>query len=109
MKRTFLALLLLAFVTPVFALKPFSIWKSPKKYLRNFPLGTDQAKIYETLGTPKRTMDFGNKKIWVYEYGKGYGLRTLSIEFKQKIVIDVLYNDKGPYNGMRATQLQKNK
>lgn len=84
----------------------FSIYTNPKTYLREFPLGVNRTIIYEQLGVPKSTLEFEGKTVWVYEYGKGYGLRKLSFEILENKIIEVRYNDQGPWNNSTATKLQ---
>lgn len=86
-----------------------SIWTNPKTYLKEFPIGIDQAEIYNQLGVPVNTMRMGEKEIWVYQVGEGYGLRKFSFEILNGKVIDVRYNDQGPWNGKTAKELQADK
>lgn len=109
MKKLITILLLLYSATVLAGLK-ISIWTNPKTYLKKFPLNeTTQTQIYEALGAPESTLKMGGLDVWIYKYGEGYGLRKYSFEIKDGIVVEVRYNDQGPYNGKTASGMQKDK
>jgi hypothetical protein len=83
-----------------------TIFTNPKSYLAKFPLGVAQSELYEQLGAPESTLQLGERTVWVYRYGEGYGLRKFSFELVGGKVVEVRYNDQGPWNGLTATQLQ---
>jgi hypothetical protein len=90
-------------------LKP-SVMTMPPKYLSSFPLGTlSESDMLSKVGPPDRTLEIDGKKVFVYQLGQGYGLRTFTYTFDGGVVVDVLYNDSGPYNGMTAKQKQADK
>ena len=87
-------------------LKP-TIMTSPTNYLDTFPVGkVTEAEIVAQVGPPDRTTEIGGKKALVYELGEGYGKRTYSYIIDKGMVVDVLYNDQGPYNSSTATARQ---
>jgi hypothetical protein len=87
-------------------LKP-TIYTAPPSYLDTFPLGTvSETEMVSKVGPPDRTTEIGGKKAFVYELGEGYGKRTFTYTFDRNVVIDVLYNDSGPYNGITAKSRQ---
>ena len=83
-------------------LKP-TILTAPPSYLDSFPLGTvSESEMISKVGPPDKIMEIGGKKAFVYQLGEGYGIRTFTYTFDRGVVIDVLYNDSGPYNGITA-------
>lgn len=88
-------------------LPSMTIWTNPKTFLAEFPVGTTEAEVMAKYGIPKRTMDGPESaKMWVYERGQDYGLRTFTFIIREGSVVDVLYNDQGPYNGLTATKVK---
>lgn len=87
-------------------LKP-TIFTAPPSYLASFPLGTvTEAEMIAKIGPPDKTIEVAGKKAFVYQLGKGYGIRTFTYTFDGGVVVDVLYNDSGPYNGSTAKAAQ---
>ena len=87
-------------------LKP-SIATSPPGYLESFPLGSmTETEMISKSGPPDRTIDIGGKKAFVYQLGEGLGVRTYTYIFEDGVIVDVLYNDNGPYNGSTAKKAQ---
>ena len=76
--------------------------------LKTFPLDTATKDIvFKANGPPKRTFKLPNgNEAWVYEFLRDFGQKTYTVEFLNGKVIDVLYNDRGPYNGTTARGLQ---
>ena len=87
----------------------FSTKTDMEQALLKYPLGVitkDTAFSHHGQATRKVTLPNGNEG-WVYQVGEGSGLRTYTLEFSEKgMVSDVLYNEKGPHNGLTALQLQ---
>jgi hypothetical protein len=87
-------------------LKP-TIFTAPPSYLDSFPLGTvNESEMISKVGPPDKTIEIGGKKAFVYQLGEGYGVRTFTYTFDGGVVVDVLYNDSGPYNGITAKSRQ---
>lgn len=77
--------------------------------LQTFPFDTaTKQAVLEANGPPQSTllMPSGNEG-WVYQFGEDFGRKTYTVEFTPEgKVVDVLYNDRGPYNGTTARKLQ---
>lgn len=83
-------------------LKP-TIFTAPPSYLDTFPLGTvSETELISKVGPPDKTIEIGGRRALAYQLGEGYGIRTYTYIFEGDVVVDVLYNDSGPYNGITA-------
>lgn len=78
--------------------------------LSSFPLDSSTKEtVMQENGPPKNimTLPSGNEG-WIYEFGENYGKKTYTVEFtKEGKVVDVMYNDRGPYNGLTAKKIQQ--
>ncbi|BAU49711.1 hypothetical protein SVA_3163 [Sulfurifustis variabilis] len=108
--------------------------KDPRDPLAAYPLGQiDKQAAFLHHGKAHRFVTLPNgKEGWVYTIGgerehmyrgptgqtqtvreshpESYGARSFTLEFDdQGRVIDVLYNEKGPHNGLTALQVQREK
>jgi hypothetical protein len=84
-----------------------SLFTSPPNFLREFPIGeATQADVLASLGVPDESADLSGQTMWSYEYGTGYGRRKFTFVIVDEVVVDVVYNDQGRYNGMSAKQAQ---
>lgn len=106
--------------------------KDPRQVLAAYPLGRiDKQAAFLHHGKAHRFVILPNgKEGWVYAIGgerehayrgpagqartvreshpEAYGARSFTLEFDdQGRVIDVLYNEKGPHNGLSALQVQR--
>jgi len=77
--------------------------------LKTFPLETaTKDAVLKANGPPKRTFKLPNgNEAWVYEFLMDFGQKTYTVEFSGDKVLDVLYNDRGPYNGISVKSLQE--
>ena len=99
--------LLLSACAAAGGLKP-TIFTAPHGYLASFPLGTvTETEMIAKVGPPDKTIEVAGKKAFVYQLGEGYGIRTFTYTFDGGVVVDVLYNDSGPYNGSTAKAAQR--
>ena len=109
MKNIYLAIYLSALCSFCIAgeFKKITIFTSPTSYLLNFPLDEiTEDQVIDKLGVPNDAVDLGSRVMWSYESGKGYGLKKYTFTFKGGVVVDVLYNDQGAYNGSKASAMQ---
>lgn len=108
--------------------------KNPREPLAAYPLGKiDKQAAFLHHGKAHRFVILPNgKEGWVYTIGgerehayrspagqtetvreshpESYGARSFTLEFDDEgRVIDVLYNEKGPHNGLTALQVQREK
>ncbi len=87
-------------------LKP-SILTMPPSYLSSFPLNTiTEEEMMFKSGPPDKNIKIGDKKAMVYQMGEHLGKRTYTYILDNDLIIDVLYNDDGPYNGSTARKIQ---
>lgn len=79
--------------------------------LKKFPLDmATKEEIVASNGLPKRIIKLSNENdAWIYEFGNGDGLTTYTVMFSGRKVLDIIYNDRGPYNGITVRSLQMNK
>lgn len=90
-------------------LKP-TVFTVPTSYIDSFPLGTvSEAAVIEKFGPPSREIEIDGKKAFAYELGEKNSFlhRTFTYTFVDGVVVDVLYNDSGPYNGISAQKRQR--
>jgi len=86
-----------------------TIFTIPTSYLARFPLGVvTKDKLIDSLGVPDKTTQFEDKTYLAYEVGNknSYGAREFVYVFLDNVVVDVRYNDQGPYNGSSAKEIQ---
>jgi len=106
--KTLITLLIFMVTSAVHAadIKP-TLFTSPPDYLAQFPLDqVSETDMLDHVGPPARVVDLAGRKMLVYELGRGYGLRTFTYSIQDGKVVDVLYNDQGPYNGSSARKSQ---
>jgi len=89
-----------------------TIFTIPTSYLAHFPLGAvTKDKLIDNLGIPDKTTQFEGKTYFAYEIGNknSWGAREFVYVLSDDIVIDVRFNDQGPYNGSSAKEIQDKK
>jgi hypothetical protein len=99
----------LALLPPAFAPDASVEW-----ILRHYPLGVIPKQVaFGRHGSPNRKVQLPNgQEGWVYDVGpfpwqSAQGQRTYTLVFdRQGVVVDVIYNEKGPRNGLTALSLQ---
>lgn len=90
-------------------LKP-TVFTVPTSYIDSFPLEkVSEAELLAKVGLPSETIEIDGKKAFVYEFGNKNSLlnRTFTYTFDGDVVIDVIFNDSGPYNGLSARKRQR--
>jgi hypothetical protein len=84
-----------------------TIFTNPVKYLSNYSLGNvSKSDLISGMGIPDKTVEFEGQSFYSYEFGEGYGRREFIYVVQGGVVVDVRYNDQGPYNGSSAKALQ---
>jgi hypothetical protein len=87
-------------------LKP-GVMTNPLDYAAAFPLDKlTEIDMLEQVGPPDRVVELGGKKVLVYQFGQGFGLRTWSYIVEGGKVVEVSYSDKGSYDGTSARKAQ---
>ena len=87
-----------------------TIFSSPVSYVETVGLNIyTRQDVMRVLGNPHNVANIGGKEYWSYHLGEGYGDRTYTYIFKGPYFVDVRYNDNGPYNGITASNYQRNK
>ena len=82
-----------------------NIFSSPVTYMQTVGLDIyTREEVLSVLGNPHNVTIVGDKEYWAYMMGESYGERTYTYIFKDKYLINVRYNDNGPYNGISARQ-----
>lgn len=111
----------------------FSWQADPGTVLRDYPLGTitksaafshhgkairvlalpngEEGWVYEVRGKQTQTYQHPTaEKHTVYESAPGNNVHTYTLVFDDKgVVVDVLYNEQGPHDGLTALQAQLKK
>ena len=84
-----------------------SIFSSPVSYMETIGLGVyTREDVMRVLGNPHNVTDMGDKEYWGYFMGQDYGERTYTYIFQGDLLVNVRYNDNGPYNGLTARKSQ---
>ena len=84
-----------------------TIMTNPPSYLQSFPLNSmTQDQLIQDLGVPDKSIEIGDQLYLSYELGEGWGEREYIYVLEDDVVIDVRYNDQGPYNGSSARKIQ---
>jgi hypothetical protein len=84
-----------------------TIMTNPPSYLQSFPLNSvTQDQLIQDLGVPDKSIKIGDQLYLSYELGEGWGEREYIYVLEDNVVIDVRYNDQGPYNGSSARKIQ---
>lgn len=81
-----------------------TLWQSPKTYLSSVPLGISRNEVVSQMGAPDRTAEVNGQSHWTYRLGSADSVRAYTYVFDGETLVDVVYNDPGPYNGARASQ-----
>ena len=86
-----------------YKLKKPGLLTNPVKYVKRFPLNNvSKAELVEKIGVPDGSMDIANQTYLSYKLGEGFGAREWIYVVADGVVVDVLYKDRGPYNGISA-------
>jgi len=90
----------------------FNLTMDAQAALGFYPLGViDKQAAFSHHGKAHRFVTLPNgKEGWIYEYhlDRNLGHRTFTLVFGEKgMVIDVLYNEPGPFDGLSALQVQR--
>ena len=84
-----------------------SIFSSPVTYMETVGLGMyTRDDVMNVMGNPHTVSNLHGNEYWGYFLGQDYGERTYTYIFDGDLLVDVRYNDNGPYNGMTAKQRQ---
>lgn len=86
-----------------------TVFSIPTSYLAHFPLGVvTKNELIDNLGIPDKTTQFEDRVCLAYEVGdkNSAGAREYMFTLMNNIVVDVRYNDQGPYNGIHAQEIQ---
>lgn len=95
---------------PLGRLTKLAVFSHHGKAIRSLVLPNGkQGWVYEVGGKQARTYEQPTRsQQTVYERVPGRSVRTYTLEFDDKgVVIDVLYNEQGPHDGLTALQLQR--
>ena len=90
----------------------FNLTTDAQVALGYYPLGVvDKQAAFSHHGKAHRFVTLPNgKEGWIYEYhlDRNLGHRTFTLVFGDKgVVIDVLYNEPGSFDGLSALQVQR--
>lgn len=100
--------LMLAACSPAGGLRP-TLLTSPTSYLASFPLEKiTETELINKIGPPDDIIEIGGTRALVYRMGRDFGVRSYTYLISDGVVVDVLYNDGGSYNGSSATAYQNN-
>ncbi len=104
----FLFLLTVA-CAPAGGIRP-TMFSMPPTYLSSFPLNQlTETEMMVKAGPPDDVITYGGKRALVYRFGEMAGKRSFTFLLDEDLIVDVVYNDNGPYNGTTAQQYQSTK
>lgn len=84
-----------------------TIYTSPPKYLETVGLNEfTKDEVLAEVGVPDKKQTLRGQDHWSYELGESAGERTYTYIFEDDELVNVRYNDQGPYNGTTAREAQ---
>ena len=84
-----------------------TVFSSPVDYMNTVGLDIYYKKdVLNVLGNPAGVISIDGLDYWSYYLRQGYGERTYTYIFRGTRLVNVRYNDNGPYDGITAIKSQ---
>jgi hypothetical protein len=83
-----------------------TVFTQPKAYVKKFKLGITKTELIGAIGIPSKSITIDGIDYLSYEMGKGLGKREYVYALKNGIVDNVMFYDKGPYNGVSSKGIE---